>query len=481
MRSTFRRFSALLLAASLLSTIPATSYGDISSAWIVPGVGAVWPPAEFGIDDPQVTFGGILGFRVSPPWAVEIRAHFASGDSAKVGGADTRANHAEGNLTYFFGTESAISPYLTAGVGAARIKRQGDTNGKFAWNAGAGLRMRMSDHMNVRIDGRDVSYEVPDAAGETKYRHAPEIFGGVSFGFGGAPPDEDRDGINDKTDKCPGTPAGARVDATGCPHDGDGDGIFDGIDACDGTPAGATVDATGCPSDSDKDGILDGIDTCADTPAGARVDAAGCPLDGDADGVYDGLDQCEGTPKGCTVNPNGCPSDADMDGVCDGLDKCPDTQANVRVDISGCPIQVSVKETEMIETGMIRLQDINFETGKATIKAESYQTLDDVGNILVRWPQLRIEIGGHTDSKGSEALNQKLSESRAKAVLDYLTNKYPQLTAAQFTTVGYGERQPIASNKTVLGMAKNRRVEFKVLNKEALKKQVEKQQFVPKE
>jgi len=141
---------------------------------------------------------------------------------------------------------------------------------------------------------------------------------------------------------------------------------------------------------------------------------------------------------------------------------------------------VSVKETEMIDTGMIRLQDINFETGKATIKEESYKALDEVGTILARWPQLRIEIGGHTDARGSDALNQKLSDERAKAVLDYLTNEFPELSPGQFTSVGYGERQPIAPNKTPLGMAMNRRVEFKVLNKEALKKEIEKLQFVPK-
>jgi outer membrane protein OmpA-like peptidoglycan-associated protein len=480
-RSTYRRSLAFLIAAFLTLLLPAASHADISSAWLVPGMGAVWPPAEFGVDDPQITFGGILGLRISPPWAVEIRAHFANGDSAKVGGAETRFNHGEGNLTWFLNSESAVSPYLTAGVGAVRIKRQGDTSSKFAWNGGAGLRLRMSDHMNVRIDGRDVSYEVADAGGETKFRHAPEIFGGISFGFGGAPPDEDRDGVLNKTDKCPATPSGARVDASGCPLDGDGDGVFDGIDGCEGTPAGATVDASGCPTDADKDGVFDGVDTCAETPAGARVDATGCPHDSDGDAVLDGLDQCEGTPRGCIVNANGCHTDADQDSVCDGVDKCPDTPPSVRVDLTGCPIQVSVKETQMIETGMIRLQDINFETGKNVIKQESYATLDEVGNILVRWPQLRIEVGGHTDARGSEGLNQRLSEARAKAVLDYLTNKFPQLSAAQFTTVGYGERQPIASNKTALGMAKNRRVEFKVLNKDALKKEIEKQQFVHKE
>jgi len=479
-RSTLGRF--LLLAASIAIMIPAVAHADVSTGWIVPGGGVMWPPNEFGTSNPAPMFGAIVGVRVSPPWALELRGSYANPDSEEVGGAKTRITHSEANLTWFFASlEGSVTPYVTAGLGVARAHRLGDTDSKFAYNGGVGVRFRMSDHMSLRFDGRDVRYEVPDATGDTKTRDAPEIFGGLSFGFGGKPADEDGDGVSNKLDKCPGTPAGARVDATGCPLDGDRDGVFDGIDKCDGTPAGATVDATGCPMDSDKDGVFDGIDTCPDTPAGAKVDLAGCPIDSDGDGVADGLDQCEGTPRGCTVNANGCQTDTDQDGVCDGLDKCPDTQPNVRVDVTGCPIQVSVKETEMIETGMIRLQNINFETGKAIIKDDSYATLDDIGTILTHWPQLRIEIGGHTDSKGSEALNQTLSEARAKAVLDYLTNKFPQLAPGQFTVVGYGEKQPIASNKTALGMAKNRRVEFKVLNKEALKKQSETQQYVPKE
>jgi OOP family OmpA-OmpF porin len=271
------------------------------------------------------------------------------------------------------------------------------------------------------------------------------------------------------------------VDATGCPIDGDGDGVPDGLDQCDGTPKGATVDARGCPSDADHDGVFDGIDTCADTQSGARVDATGCPVDSDGDGVYDGLDQCEGTPKGCTVNTNGCPSDADQDGVCDGLDQCSDTPASARVDAKGCPIVVSEKETEMLETGMIRLQNINFDTGKATIKPESFAPLDEVGQILTKWPELRIEVGGHTDSRGSDAYNQKLSEARAQAVLDYLKQKFPELKAEQYTAVGYGEAKPLVPNTSVLNMAKNRRVEFKVLNTDVLKREREKQRLLEKE
>jgi outer membrane protein OmpA-like peptidoglycan-associated protein len=330
------------------------------------------------------------------------------------------------------------------------------------------------------VDGRDVSYKLVGSDGE-KFRHSPEVFGGISFGFGGKPKDSDGDGVIDKLDGCPQTPLGAHVDSKGCPLDGDGDGVYDGLDQCEGTPKGATVDAKGCPSDADKDGVLDGLDQCADTPAGARVDQRGCPTDSDGDGVIDGLDQCEGTAKGCTVNSNGCPSDADQDGVCDGLDQCPDTPASARVDKNGCPIVVSQKETELLETGMIRLQNVNFDTGKATIKEESYPALDEVGNILARWPELRIEIAGHTDARGSDLLNQKLSDARAKSVLQYITAKFPELNPAQFTAVGYGESQPIASNKTVLGMAKNRRVEFRVLNTEVLKREKEEKKLVPKE
>jgi outer membrane protein OmpA-like peptidoglycan-associated protein len=479
-RSTFIR--AVFTATSLTIAIPALAYADGPMFWLVPGSGAAWPPAEFQVKDATATYGAILGCRLSDAWALEFRGHHASVTSDLSGVPKLGLTHGEGNLTWFAVNDAAIAPYLTAGAGAIRSKVGGNDKSKFAWNGGAGVQIRLTETVGLRIDARDVSYKlVNPVTSVDKLRHSVEVFGGISFGFGGKTSDDDGDGVPSKIDRCPATPTGARVDVTGCPLDGDGDGVFDGLDRCDRTPAGATVDATGCPLDGDSDGVYDGIDACAGTPAGARVDGVGCPLDSDADGVSDGRDQCEGTSKGCIVNPNGCPSDADQDGVCDGLDKCPDTQADVRVDVSGCPIQVSVRETEMIETGMIRLQDINFETGKATIKGDSYKILDDIGNILIRWPQLRIEIGGHTDSRGSEARNQELSEARAKAVLDYLLDEFPQLNPSQFTVAGFGEREPIATNKTPLGMAKNRRVEFKVLNTEVLKKQTEKQQFVPKE
>jgi len=472
---------SIVVALSLICSLPAHAQEELPAWWVAPGGGVAWIPNEFGVETTRPTFGGILGFRLSPTWALEGRAHFTSSDfeSPLTGSLDLL--HYEGNLTWFL-TKTAFKPYFTAGAGA--ISASGASGGdetKFAWNGGAGFHIGLSNAVALRLEARTNSYKVNTTPTEEKYKFQSELFGALAFGFGGAPRDSDGDGVPDKIDQCPGTPLGARVDSNGCPVDGDGDGVPDGLDQCDGTPKGATVDAKGCPSDTDGDGVYDGLDQCASTPAGAKVDAKGCPLDSDKDGILDGLDECENTEAGCTVDAKGCPSDADQDGVCDGVDKCPDTPANVRVDRNGCPIEVSQKETELLDTGMIRLQDVNFDTGKSTIKADSEPVLDEVGDILSRWPELRIEIGGHTDSRGSEALNQTLSEARAKAVLDYLINKFPELPPSQFTSKGYGESQPIATNKTQLGMAKNRRVEFKVLNTEVLKREKEKRSFAPKQ
>jgi OmpA-OmpF porin, OOP family len=311
---------------------------------------------------------------------------------------------------------------------------------------------------------------------------AQQIYGAaLTWSLGGSPPkDDDADGVTNKRDKCPATPAGATVNADGCPTDSDGDGVFDGLDQCANTPTGARVNASGCPTDSDGDKVWDGLDKCEGTPAGATVNADGCPTDSDGDGVFDGLDQCPNSPTGSTVDAKGCPSDSDGDGVSDGLDKCPGTSPGLKVDAEGCPIEVSERETELLDTGMIRLQNINFETGKSNLLPDSYPVLDIVGQLLTKWPDLKIEIGGHTDSRGSNAYNQNLSESRAASVKEYLLGKFTGLNASQYTTKGYGELKPIAPNTNAVNMSKNRRVEFVVMNKDVLKKEQERRKLLQK-
>jgi OmpA-OmpF porin, OOP family len=132
----------------------------------------------------------------------------------------------------------------------------------------------------------------------------------------------------------------------------------------------------------------------------------------------------------------------------------------------------------LMDTGKIRLENIQFDTGKATLKPESFPSLDAVGTVLSQWPTLSIEIAGHTDNVGGAAVNRKLSQARAQSVLAYLTGKYPGITADRFTVKGYGKDKPIASNATEAGRAQNRRVEFTVLNKEVLKKEIERRRLL---
>ncbi len=484
MISYFRAVTARVARATLLLVllVPGRAAAE-APYWIVPGGGIAWLPNEFVVKPQVALVGGILGARISPSWAAEMRGTYFKSPGTQPTTPNLGIVRVEGNLTWFLLGDRSFTPYLLGGAGMAYLHNEGASSSlhQFAYGGGLGFRMAMGERVSIRVEGRDLRYRLPPATGEEGYRNEPEVYAGISFGIGGPPRDRDHDGVPDDDDRCPGTPTGARVDAVGCALDSDDDGVFDGIDQCPNTPSGAKVDARGCELDQDQDGVPDGVDRCADTPKGATVDQDGCPHDSDGDAVYDGIDKCPSTPVGCAVNSNGCPTDLDGDGVCDGLDQCPDTPANAKVDRTGCPIVVSDKETQLLETGMIRLQNVNFDTGRSTILPESEPVLDEVGNILARWADLKIEIGGHTDSQGSVGKNVQLSRGRAHAVLDYLLSKFPELDPSQFTTAGYGASRPLATNNTALGRSKNRRVEFKVLNKEALKREKTQQHLLPRE
>jgi len=469
-----------------------------ANAAVAEPIGSHWQLTPFGgftLFDPKLRYpgsnlpltddlyvGGRLSYETKSWLGIEAAAGFTpTAEDVAVGGNDFDWMHASGNLVISPVKGRWGNPYLFVGGGYTQLKPSaGDSRNTGTIEFGGGVKLWMTDAVGLRFEARDVSFKPLETVGGQNNYHNVVLGAGLTFALGATPRDTDGDGVPDRKDKCPATPKGATVDATGCPKDSDGDGVLDGLDACQGTPTGATVDAKGCPSDADGDGVFDGIDQCGDTPKGATVDAKGCPSDSDGDGVLDGIDQCANTPKGAVVDEKGCPKDSDSDGVFDGLDKCADTPAGLKVDIDGCPVLVTERETELLDTGLIRLNDVNFETGKWDILPESHGTLDAAGAVLAKWPQLRIEVGGHTDSRGSTARNQKLSENRAQAVKDYILARYPSLNPAQFTVKGYGESKPLATNNTELGMAKNRRVEFLVLNKDVLKKEVEKRRLLQK-
>lgn len=267
-----------------------------------------------------------------------------------------------------------------------------------------------------------------DPNDDTKYIALGAGFGNVLGGIVGA-----------KINKCEKVAMAEPVKDT----DSDGDGVVDRLDQCPDTPAGAKVDYKGCPVDTDRDGVYDYQDECPDTPEGVRVDSKGCPFDSDGDGVYDYRDKCPGTPRGVKVDANGCPVDTDKDGVADYKDKCPGTPEGAKVDERGCWV----------------LQGVYFDTNKSSIKPQSYPALDEVVKVLKENSGIKLEIQGYTDSVGSEKYNQALSEKRAKSVYEYFIKK--GIKSSQLSYKGYGESSPIASNDTEEGRAKNRRVELK--------------------
>jgi outer membrane protein OmpA-like peptidoglycan-associated protein len=275
--------------------------------------------------------------------------------------------------------------------------------------------------------------------------------GAVLTAYFGSCEDSDKDGVCDKDDKCPDTPAGCIVDENGCPIDTDGDGVCDGRDKCPDTPKCAKVDLNGCPIDTDKDGVWDGCDKCPDTPAGCKVDANGCGIDTDKDGVADCLDKCPDTPSCCKVDANGCPIDSDADGVCDGCDKCPGTPAGLRVDADGCPTDYTI-EKELV------LNEVQFIVNTWTLTEKAKKSLDEVIKSLAAFPHVNLEVQGHTDMSGRRGWNDTLSQNRAQAVVDYFATK--GLDKDRFTANGYSWDKPKYDNKTFEGRVLNRRVEL---------------------
>ena len=260
-------------------------------------------------------------------------------------------------------------------------------------------------------------------------------------------------------------------------RDRDGDGIADRDDACpdEAEDLDGFQDEDGCPDpDNDNDGVADATDKCPNEAEDkdAFEDEDGCPdLDNDKDGIADAVDRCptEAEDIDQFEDEDGCPDpDNDDDGVSDADDQCPDTPAGLVVDAAGCPLARTEQERQLQETGMIRLSGVRFDTGKFDIRPEFAARLDSVAAVLKSYPMLRLEIAGHTDSRGSDASNQTLSQRRAQAVLNYLKSKDPSLDASLYSVRGYGETVPIADNATEDGRALNRRVEFRVTNRAEL-------------
>jgi outer membrane protein OmpA-like peptidoglycan-associated protein len=223
----------------------------------------------------------------------------------------------------------------------------------------------------------------------------------------------------------------------------------------------------GCPPpDTDGDGIVDPQDACPTVPGVADPDPKknGCPPpDTDGDKVPDTSDACPDIPGVATSDPatNGCPPDTDGDGIRDDKDACPLEKGKEDPDPkkNGCPVAVRVTETEIII-----LQQVQFDTGKATIRSVSDPLLDEVAGVLKDHPEiLKIQVQGHTDIRGGRMFNIKLSQDRSDSVMKALVQR--GIAPERLQAKGYGPDVPIGDNKTEEGRQKNRRVQFNILEK----------------
>lgn len=260
-------------------------------------------------------------------------------------------------------------------------------------------------------------------------------------------PDRDFDGVIDREDDCPDERG--LVEFNGCP-DTDGDGLMDKADKC--PLIAGPIEKQGCP-DSDGDGIIDPEDACP-TEFGLP-ELKGCPFaDTDKDGIKDIEDKCPEQPG--PIENGGCPyADSDGDGIIDLEDKCPLTPG-VRENF-GCPA-IEKEEAEVLKRAFDNLE---FNTGKSTIRSTSFDELDELAELMLKKPEYKLLIEGHTDNVGKRTSNMTLSKNRATAVKTYLTKK--GVPASRFVVEYFGPDKPIDTNDTEEGRQRNRRVEMTIV------------------
>ena len=406
----------------LLLAFTATGMAEVKadSFSITPYIGGYRFEGNMDVENGPV-FGLRGGYNFTKNVGIEGYFHYVKSEFKGVAGNPDMKLIGYGiDGLYHFLPGNRLVPFLAAGVGMTHYDSDIMNNrNKLTINYGGGLKYFLTDNVALRADLRHV---LP-----TNGRYNDLLYTvGVTFAFGGAKQ----------------APAPAAAKAPEPPP----------------APVAPAAPVVAIP-DTDGDGVLDNEDQCSGTPAGVKVDAVGCPLDSDRDGVYDYLDKCPGTPAGIQVDGDGCPLDSDRDGVYDYLDKCPGTPAGVKVDADGCPppAPATPKEKAIIEKGRVTL-NVEFDFDKAIVKKQYYNEINELATVLKKYPDLKIVLEGHTDNIGKPAYNEKLSQRRAEAVMNYLI-KQSEIDAARLSAKGYGQTRPIASNATKAGRQKNRRVE----------------------
>ena len=453
-----KRIKISLASLALVATVGSVQAQDENSKWAIGfGINAVdiRTPHQFG--DFLKDWGGTKDLNILPAVTkLSVARYIGAGFSAEIEGslnkikegfdgysedksfwnANLQAKYA---LRRLFTTESGwFDPYIKVGGGyTAYESRFDDKEGGFKALAGGGINFWFTDHLGVNLQtGYHHGFQ---KNGTDYFQHSA----GIVIKFGSK--DTDKDGIPDNKDACPEVPG--LKEFNGCP-DTDGDGIPDKDDAC--PQVKGPKEFNGCP-DTDGDGIPDKDDACPEV-AGPK-EFNGCP-DTDGDGIPDKDDKCPDV-AGPAEN-GGCPwPDTDGDGVLDKDDLCPEVAGPASN--KGCPEPDENEQKKLNQYA----KTILFDTGKSTIKFESAEVLNQILNVLKKYPNSRFRIEGHTDSTGKRAKNMILSQNRADAVKVYLIQG--GIDAGRLESQGFGPEKPIASNKNKKGRELNRRVEINLI------------------
>ena len=453
-----KRIKISLASLALIATVSSVQAQDENNKWSI-GFGVntvdIRTPHDFGLF--LKDWGGPSDLNVLPAITkLSVARYIGAGFSAEVDGslnkikkgfngvsqdesfwnANLQAKYA---LRRLFTTESGwFDPYLKLGGGYTSYKSEySEKDGAVKLLAGGGINFWFTDHLGLNVQtGYNHGFQKD---GTDYFQHSA----GIVIKFGAK--DTDKDGIPDKDDACPDV-AGPK-EFNGCP-DTDGDGIPDKDDAC--PDVAGLKEFNGCP-DTDGDGIADKDDACPEV-AGLK-EFNGCP-DTDGDGVPDKDDKCPDV-AGPAEN-GGCPwPDTDGDGVLDKDDQCPNEAGPASN--NGCPEPNDDDQKRLNQYA----KTILFDTGKATIKFESAEVLNQIINVLKKFPKSRFRIEGYTDSTGNKQKNITLSQNRADAVKIYLIQG--GIDQSRLESIGYGPEKPIASNKTRKGRELNRRVEINLI------------------
>ncbi|HET7539306.1 MAG TPA: OmpA family protein [Polyangiaceae bacterium] len=340
---------------------------------------------------------------------------------------------------YLGQSPSAAGLWLAADAGAAL------TNGLTRAQVDAQLGYDFLDHKGKRAIGPMLSLvHVFQPNGEVRPEDANILLLGVhamyDFGPGLNPnSDRDHDGILDDADQCPDVAEDKDdfKDSDGCPDDdNDADGILDKVDHCPdiAEDKDGFEDADGCPDeDNDKDGIADRVDKCPD--------------------AAEDKDEFE--------DEDGCPDpDNDKDGIPDVRDLCPNEPETVNgyADADGCPDEDQVR----VVGDKIVLDDrVHFYVNSFIIRKISYPLLTRLSKLIADHPEyVHVSVEGHADERGPDDFNQKLSEDRARAVMEFLVKQ--GIAQDRLSSIGYGSTRPLVDKKSEYALLLNRRVEFTV-------------------